>query len=464
MARHAATQAVTATALARAPVAPATATLVVSPRALGPEQPKAKRPRAESTPTAPMPTLVSVGSQSRAQRRLHMDAQLEHPAVAAIKDLPVSEYHVVLKRICEQRASNPTYSAAYKDYVSRIGVLPIKLVDLENYCMDYVAARGYQASSLPARISGIKAIAVVHDDWGLTDKDYGRLGKSMDALQREFPSSRRTAPAVRLDDPTRAALSQWAKVPVRSPIAEPAAGGVVTSATHVPTPPSTRDPGDKWHPLALKQAAALFGVLHNTMARCGDVLDAAAKIRDASEVRRKLFGGSDIDIFEIRLIQSKANKKSADPEFGFVYDDLCVRILRDYLKELRKAVPGLSPDAPLFPAIHQVSGTVDISAGLSHALAKKRMDKLLTIGGVGIPNFNMHGFRRGGRTDLLAQGVPSSTVDKLGRWASNAGDLYDERTGIDIISASSRLLELCGAAGPPAARAADTSPPRGRRR
>lgn len=403
-----------------------------------------------SVPAPPAGPSISVTGLSRAARRRHLDGLEAHPAAAAVKGLEKGRFHEVLDRICAAQASNTTYAAAYSDYLANIGTTPITLVSMKSYLVDYTLNRQLKASSLPSRVAGIKAVACVQRTWAVSDDEYTALCRAIVALQKELPTTRDAAPAVRFDRAMRAAVAAIAGIPASAPAAPssaaPRAGGGSAAAAVAPAPlPSPH------HPLARRQAMAIACASHNGMTRPGDLLNGAARLKDVKEQRQDLLGSGVIDIYAVDIVQSKANKRSADPELAFIYDELAVRVVRAYLADLRAACPALPPDAPLFPFIDFRSGAVDLTRTVSPDMAKRRISTLLGQHGIVIPGFSMHGFRRGGRTDLLAKNVPRHIVDKLGRWTSSAGDLYDERNGIDVIGASATLVDMCTGAAASAA-------------
>ena len=80
----------------------------------------------------------------------------------------------------------------------------------------------------------------------------------------------------------------------------------------------------------------------------------------------------------------------------------------------------LHPDcAPTTPLFHLADHTAATRSWLM-----KRVDRLLRSTGRDPRQFSSHSFRKGGAVSLQSMGVEDSLIRRLGRWKSDAFNLY----------------------------------------
>lgn len=146
------------------------------------------------------------------------------------------------------------------------------------------------------------------------------------------------------------------------------------------------------------------------------------------------------DCVRIRIRNSKANKLSGLPEFIFIFPSHAIingfSALKAYWQRanLNNAT---NPHAPLFPS-------EDGKTPVSKTTWVNYIRSLLTSIGFDPSQYSGHSFRSGGATDLWTAGARPRTIQKHGRWLSDAFWLYvrdnPEAPGREVAQAFSRLV------------------------
>ena len=134
-------------------------------------------------------------------------------------------------------------------------------------------------------------------------------------------------------------------------------------------------------------------------------------------------------MIRLRLQQSKTDPfhRGADVFLGRTYHDICpVSALLDYL------VQRGQDRGPLF--------TYSDGSSLSRQKLVSKVHSTLAMKGLDGKGFTGHSFRIGAGTTAKAKGVSDSTVKTLGRWRSDAFQLYIRLPGPDLATVSGQLI------------------------
>jgi hypothetical protein len=98
---------------------------------------------------------------------------------------------------------------------------------------------------------------------------------------------------------------------------------------------------------------------------------------------------------------------------------------------LRHFCSFVNMNAPLFQC---QDGSV-----LTRSVMIHHTKQLCQLSGYNADHYNGHSFRRGGATSLAENGVAHTTIKKLGRWRSDAYQLYIDTSNDSLVSASSQM-------------------------
>ena len=134
-------------------------------------------------------------------------------------------------------------------------------------------------------------------------------------------------------------------------------------------------------------------------------------------------------MIRLRLKQSKTDpfRCGADVFLGCIYHDICpVSTLLAYLMQRGQ------DRGPLF--------TYSDASSLSRQKLVSKVHSTLATEGLHDNGFTGHSFRIGAAITAKAKGVSDSTVKTLGRWSSDAFQLYIRLPGPDLATVSSQLV------------------------
>ena len=180
---------------------------------------------------------------------------------------------------------------------------------------------------------------------------------------------------------------------------------------------------------------ALDGLLHRLLwlsASRGITVDSSALFDEAvhlSPLEVNLDSRVNPRMIRLRLKQSKTDPfhRSADVFLGHTYHDICpVSALLDYLVQRGQDWGALF--------------TYSDRSSLSCQKLVSEVHSALAMKGLDGNGFTGHSFRIGAATTAKAKGVSDSTVKTLGRWRSDAFQLYIRLPGPDLATVSSQLV------------------------